>query len=160
MGGYISSFLCNFVGLVYPAYSSFKALESPQTDDDKQWLTYWVVFAIFSTFETIGDSFLFWFPFYYEIKLLALVLLQIPHLKLAATLYTNSVQPFFKQREGAIDSFVSESAKVIQDKASTAAKDGVLFLAAKASPETISKVVTNVMSSHSDEKKNTATKTD
>lgn len=33
----------NLLGFVYPAYRSFKALETPEKEDDKQWLTYWYV---------------------------------------------------------------------------------------------------------------------
>lgn len=32
----------NLIGWVLPAYLSVQAIESPGTDDDKQWLTYWV----------------------------------------------------------------------------------------------------------------------
>lgn len=32
----------NLIGWGLPAYLSIKALESPSTNDDKQWLTYWV----------------------------------------------------------------------------------------------------------------------
>jgi len=37
MGLYISQFIAPFVGLAYPAYASFKAIESPQPEDDLQW---------------------------------------------------------------------------------------------------------------------------
>ena len=35
--------LTNAVGWLLPTYLSCRALESPQTGDDKQWLTYWII---------------------------------------------------------------------------------------------------------------------
>jgi hypothetical protein len=32
----------NLIGWALPAYLSVQAIESPGTNDDKQWLTYWV----------------------------------------------------------------------------------------------------------------------
>jgi receptor expression-enhancing protein 5/6 len=40
----MSRIIVDMVGVLYPAYISFKAIETPHLDDDKQWLTYWVVF--------------------------------------------------------------------------------------------------------------------
>ena len=37
--------LTNFIGLLYPAYKSFKSLQTKDKDDDSQWLTYWIVFS-------------------------------------------------------------------------------------------------------------------
>jgi hypothetical protein len=45
-----------------------KALESPNKDDDTKWLTYWVVFALFSIIEYFSDILLYWFPFYWLFK--------------------------------------------------------------------------------------------
>jgi receptor expression-enhancing protein 5/6 len=44
MGG---GLLIDLVGFTYPMFASLKAIESPNADDDKQWLTYWVVFSLF-----------------------------------------------------------------------------------------------------------------
>jgi receptor expression-enhancing protein 5/6 len=43
-----SSIITNLIGVAYPCFMSFYALESEGGDDDKQWLTYWVVFGCFS----------------------------------------------------------------------------------------------------------------
>lgn len=43
-----ASILTTIIGVAYPAFMSFVALESEGEDDDKLWLTYWVVFGLFS----------------------------------------------------------------------------------------------------------------
>lgn len=48
--------------------SRMKAIESPNKEDDTQWLTYWVVYGVFSIAEFFSDLFLSWFPFYYMLK--------------------------------------------------------------------------------------------
>ena len=49
-------------------YISIKALESVNKDDDTKWLTYWVVFALFSVVEFFSDIIFSWFPFYWLVK--------------------------------------------------------------------------------------------
>lgn len=45
-----------------------KAIESHEKDDDTKWLTYWVVYSVFSLVEFFSDIFLFWIPFYWFLK--------------------------------------------------------------------------------------------
>lgn len=44
------------VGFVYPAYRSFKALEAKEPEGSATWLTYWLVFSLFSVLECVTDS--------------------------------------------------------------------------------------------------------
>merc|ERR1719502_2504297 len=80
-------FLCNLVGFVYPTYASIQALESPATDDDKQWLTYWVLYAGFSMLEHFTDVLLYWIPFYFSIKLGLLIWMMLPGQRGALWIY-------------------------------------------------------------------------
>ena len=43
--------IVNLVGFFYPAYMSFKAIGTADKQDDKQWLTYWIVYGIFDLSE-------------------------------------------------------------------------------------------------------------
>lgn len=64
---------------------SFRAIESPGTEDDKLWLTYWVVYGAFSIVEYFVDFILFWVPFYYLLKFCFLLYLGLPCFKASVT---------------------------------------------------------------------------
>jgi receptor expression-enhancing protein 5/6 len=36
-----ANLITNLIGFLYPAYASFRAIETKDKNDDKQWLTYW-----------------------------------------------------------------------------------------------------------------------
>ena len=58
-----------------------------------KWMMYWIVFALFTSVETISDVFLSWFPFYYEIKIIFLIWLLSPATKGSSLLYRKFVHP-------------------------------------------------------------------
>jgi len=95
--GDLAGLVCNFVGYVYPAYMSFKAIESKEKDDDTQWLTYWVVYSFFSLLETFISFLLNWIPFYFAFKLAFLVYLFHPERKGAKTIYDNFLKKLLEE---------------------------------------------------------------
>merc|ERR1719510_840429 len=56
--------LATCVGFLYPMWATFHALGTPGGEDDKEWLTYWLVYGFVNFVEQITDVFLFWIPFY------------------------------------------------------------------------------------------------
>ncbi|KAG0358406.1 Receptor expression-enhancing protein 5 [Gamsiella multidivaricata] len=91
--------LSNILGWVYPAYRSFKALETPSQDDDKQWAVYGFVAVI----ESFTDILLYWFPFYFFLKTIFLLWLMVPPFNGAALIYVRILRPFLIQHHGRID---------------------------------------------------------
>jgi receptor expression-enhancing protein 5/6 len=79
--------ISDLIGFLYPAYMSFKAIESEGTQDDTQWLTYWVVFATFSILEGSVLFVLEYIPFYFVIKTVFMAWLFHPKFMGAALIY-------------------------------------------------------------------------
>ncbi|CAH1766862.1 21068_t:CDS:2 [Entrophospora sp. SA101] len=49
--------LSNLIGWLYPAYASFKAVESAEKTDDTQWLTYWLFLPGFKGAQVLYSKF-------------------------------------------------------------------------------------------------------
>jgi len=100
-----SNLVCSVVCFVYPAYKSFKAVESPEGDDDRQWLTYWIVYSSFNIVEYAADLILFWIPCYNLLKCAFLIWCMWPIPKNGSVLvYNHVLRPWLLKNEAKIDS--------------------------------------------------------
>jgi len=110
VGSWTAPLLVNALGFVWPAYRSFKALKDPtQEAAQAMWLTYWIVFALFSAVSFVPDTLLSWVPLYWDAKVLFVLWLQAPYTQGATILYKSRVQPLLAKHEGAIDEKVNRA---------------------------------------------------
>ena len=73
---------------------SIKAIETKAlTDDDKEWLTYWIIFGIFSLTEDFFGFLLNMIPYFFWIKLGFFLYLSAPQTKGALVVYDTVVKP-------------------------------------------------------------------
>ena len=91
------------VGVTLPAYWSIKAIESPEFDDDKQWITYWAIYGIFTLIDQFANIVLRIIPFYFVIKILFLIWCFMPNTMGALFIYNKFVGPYFRKYENKID---------------------------------------------------------
>jgi len=89
-------FLTNLAGFVLPTYYSLDALFSVGKSDDTQWLTYWVVFAFFTVFESMVNA-VYWFPFYYTFKFVLVLWLALPVTGGAQIVFRSLISPIFSK---------------------------------------------------------------
>jgi receptor expression-enhancing protein 5/6 len=114
--GVAAGSMCSFIGFIYPAYQSFKAIENKNKGDDIQWLVYWVLYAFFAIIETFQDFILYWIPFYFSGKLAFLLWAMLPQTRGAKVLYDSFLKDFLKKtsddRPSRIDAAMADAKKV------------------------------------------------
>lgn len=116
MFGVGQSYITNIIGVAYPAFMSFIALESQGTEDDKQWLTYWVCFGAFNIVDQFAGIILQFIPFYYFLKLGFLVYLFHPSTMGATQVYNNFILPNVQKYEGRVKQVLKENVPLDQLK--------------------------------------------
>jgi len=89
-------FLVNVAGFAIPGYYSLEALFSVSKVDDTQWLTYWVVYAFFTVFDSAVNA-VYWFPFYYTFKFVLILWMALPQFGGAQVLFHSFLQPLFSR---------------------------------------------------------------
>ncbi|KAJ8659930.1 hypothetical protein O0I10_004523 [Lichtheimia ornata] len=96
-------FLTSLISWAYPAYASFKAIESSSSADDKQWLVYWTVIGFVQLVEFFAGIILYYFPMFYLIKTLFVLWLALPQFRGAEVLYGRFLRPYLLNAQSDID---------------------------------------------------------
>jgi len=86
-------------GIVYPALMSFSAIYSKEIDEDKQWLTYWVLFGGLNFVDYFLGSLTESIPFYYTLKLIYVIFLFWPSTRGSYIIYEKFLFPKFLNKE-------------------------------------------------------------
>eukprot|EP00415_Alexandrium_ostenfeldii_P000920 UN0920 len=107
--GFAGQVLCKLLGLVYPSFESFKAVERAEPEAMKFWLMYWVVAAALATCEYVLSDVPVRMPFYYQLKLALLVWLCHPYTRGASYVYRWAILPVLCKNQESIDSALEES---------------------------------------------------
>ncbi|XP_059437865.1 putative HVA22-like protein g [Corylus avellana] len=109
MGSFLARALVLVFGYAYPAYECFKSLEKnkPEIEQLLFWCRYWIIVALLTVCERVGDAFVSWVPMYSEAKLAFFIYLWYPKTKGTTYVY-NSFRPYVAKHEPEIDRILLE----------------------------------------------------
>ena len=114
MLGIGQTYITNVIGVAYPAFMSFLALESEAKDDDKQWLTYWVCFGAFNIIDQFAGIILSFIPFYFFLKLGFLVYLFHPATLGATQVYQSFILPRVQEYQHQLESLQKQGTELLK----------------------------------------------
>ena len=67
-----SKLMIDIIGFIYPAYMSFKSMDTSNVDDT-QWLTYWICFSFMNITETMLSFITSFIPMYSYLKIAIII---------------------------------------------------------------------------------------
>ncbi|KAI3791582.1 hypothetical protein L2E82_05413 [Cichorium intybus] len=110
LGELITNCLMLILGYAYPAFECFKTIEKHGVENGELrfWCQYWVIVAILTVFERVGDIFISWVPMYGEMKLALIIYLWYPSTKGTWYVYEAMLRPFVERHETDIERSLKE----------------------------------------------------
>lgn len=120
-----STILTLVITVLYPAFKSIQALETEASTDDKEWLTYWIIFGLFTLLDDFAGCLLCFIPYYYWIKLGFFVYLLAPQTRGAQFLYKAVVKDFLEKNRSKIEGLIADVKGSVADVAKEAKNTAV-----------------------------------
>ena len=106
------SILVTTITVLYPAVHSIRAIETDGKDDDKVWLTYWMVFGIFTTAETFFGFVFYIIPYWDWLRMGFFIWLLLPNFNGAAVLYNGVIKNLLAQNKDLIAKWIKMTTSV------------------------------------------------
>ncbi|EYU33962.1 hypothetical protein MIMGU_mgv1a025455mg [Erythranthe guttata] len=105
IGSFFTRGLVLIFGYAYPAYECYKSVELNKPDIEllRFWCQYWILVAMLTVCERIGDMCIGWIPMYGEAKLAFFIYLWFPKTKGTAYVYDSFFRPYVAKHEPEID---------------------------------------------------------
>ncbi|KAJ1421633.1 TB2/DP1/HVA22-related protein [Sesbania bispinosa] len=105
IGSFLTRALVMVFGYAYPAYECYKAVEKnkPEVEQLRFWCQYWILVALLTVCERIGDTFISWVPMYSEAKLAFFIYLWYPKTRGTTYVYDSFFRPYVAKHETEID---------------------------------------------------------
>ncbi|KAK2971460.1 hypothetical protein RJ640_020866 [Escallonia rubra] len=105
IGSFLTRGLVMVFGYAYPAYECFKTVEKnkPDIEQLRFWCQYWILVAMLTVCERIGDTFVSWVPMYSEAKLAFFIYLWYPKTMGTTYVYDSFFKPYVAKHEPDID---------------------------------------------------------
>ena len=100
------SVITNLVGTLYPAFWTIKSLEQNSVEEQKKWLTYWVIFGSFIIIDMSSPVIAKFIPFYFFFKILFLIWLFMPGSSGCTIVYYLVVKKIFRYYEDKIEPYI------------------------------------------------------
>lgn len=127
--------LVTTITVLYPAVHSIRAIESDDGgDDDKVWLTYWMVYGVFTVVETFFGFIFYFVPYWDWVRLGLFIWLLLPNFNGAKTIYEGFIRNLINQNKDQIKKWIdmttsaaSNAQKQAMDEAAKAASDPTLL---------------------------------
>ena len=94
---YVNEVITSLLVFFIPAFESFKALKTKETEDDDRMLTYWIVFGCLFAFDNTFRYLFSFIGFFSVIRLVVLLLLFSTKANGARLLYNRVISPFFER---------------------------------------------------------------
>ncbi|CAN6226990.1 unnamed protein product [Urochloa humidicola] len=105
IGSLVTGALTLVLGYAYPAYDCYKTVElnRPEVEQLRFWCQYWILLAVLTVLERVGENFVSWLPMYSEAKLAFIVYLWYPKTRGTAYVYESFFKPYIAKHETEID---------------------------------------------------------